>query len=508
MDDAIRAFVTFLDLERGASAETIRSYQADLRQFMMFCRSLPHFSSDSFEPASVDSLTIRGYLMWLDERGEKKSSLARKLATLKSFYKFLTKEGRTELNPAAHVRSPQQGKRLPKVLTKDQANVLMDAAIGNPLVASRDKAILETLYSTGARVSELVGLNWNDVDLEAGIVRLQGKGKKERVVPIGDLAIDAIEEYRRQNSQETTEGSRRNEAKPSNARHERRGGGGALFRNNRGGRLSVRSVERMVKRSSQFLQGGAVTPHTLRHSFATHLLDEGADLRAIQEMLGHASLATTQKYTHVATDHLMEVYDRAHPRAGKALSATKIITPRGIMNIRSTTILCVRQGTQVAMGSDGQVTVGTTIMKSNARKLRKMHHDQVLAGFAGATADAFTLFEKFELKLEEYRGNLTRAAVELAKDWRTDRVLRRLEALLTVADQEHSFIISGTGDVVEPEDGIMAIGSGGSYALAAARALVAHSSLEPRQIVEKAMGIAAAIDIYTNHQLMIEELKP
>ena len=177
------------------------------------------------------------------------------------------------------------------------------------------------------------------------------------------------------------------------------------------------------------------------------------------------------------------------------------------MKIRSTTILCVRQDTQVAMGSDGQVTVGTTIMKSNARKLRKMHHDQVLAGFAGATADAFTLFEKFEAKLEEYRGNLTRAAVELAKDWRTDRVLRRLEALLTVADQEHSFIISGNGDVVEPEDGIMAIGSGGSYALAAARALVAHSSLEPRQIVEKAMGIAAAIDIYTNHQLMIEELK-
>jgi ATP-dependent HslUV protease subunit HslV len=177
------------------------------------------------------------------------------------------------------------------------------------------------------------------------------------------------------------------------------------------------------------------------------------------------------------------------------------------MKIRSTTILCVRQGNQVAMGSDGQVTVGTTIMKSNARKLRKMHHDQILAGFAGATADAFTLFEKFEAKLEEYRGNLTRAAVELAKDWRTDRVLRRLEALLSVADREHSFIISGNGDVVEPEDGIMAIGSGGSYALAAARALVAHSSLEPRQIVEKAMGIAAAIDIYTNHQLMIEELK-
>ena len=177
------------------------------------------------------------------------------------------------------------------------------------------------------------------------------------------------------------------------------------------------------------------------------------------------------------------------------------------MRIRSTTILSVRRGSQVAMGCDGQVTVGTTVMKSNARKLRRIHHDQVLAGFAGATADAFTLFEKFEAKLEEYRGNLTRAAVELAKDWRTDRVLRRLEALLAVADRDHSFVISGTGDVVEPEDGILAIGSGGPYALAAARALIGHSGLEARAIVEEAMRIAGAIDIYTNQQLMFEELK-
>ena len=148
-----------------------------------------------------------------------------------------------------------------------------------------------------------------------------------------------------------------------------------------------------------------------------------------------------------------------------------------------------------------------TVMKSNARKLRKLHNDQILAGFAGATADAFTLFEKFEAKLEEYRGNLTRAAVELAKDWRTDRVLRRLEALLAVANLDHSFIISGTGDVVEPEDGILAIGSGGSFALAAARALLTHSSLEPRQIVEQGMIIASGIDIYTNQQIIIEELK-
>lgn len=158
------------------------------------------------------------------------------------------------------------------------------------------------------------------------------------------------------------------------------------------------------------------------------------------------------------------------------------------------------------MGCDGQVTVGSTIMKRNAKKLRKMHQDKVLTGFAGATADAFTLFEKFDAKLEEYRGNLTRAAVELAKDWRTDRVLRRLEALLAVADREHSFLITGTGDVVEPEDGILAIGSGGPYALSAARALLAHTELPPSQVVEQSMNIAAGIDIYTNHHIVIEEL--
>lgn len=178
------------------------------------------------------------------------------------------------------------------------------------------------------------------------------------------------------------------------------------------------------------------------------------------------------------------------------------------MKIHSTTILSVRREGAVAMGSDGQVTVGSTVLKSNARKLRRMHNDTVLAGFAGATADAFTLFEKFEYKLEEYRGNLPRAAVELAKDWRTDRVLRRLEALLAVTDLSHAFIISGNGDVVEPEDGILAIGSGGSFALAAARALLAHSSLDAREVVEEGMKIASGIDIYTNQQILIEELKP
>src|SRR5437870_3617775 len=174
--------------------------------------------------------------------------------------------------------------------------------------------------------------------------------------------------------------------------------------------------------------------------------------------------------------------------------------------IRSTSVLCVRREQHVAMGCDGQVTVGTTVMKHNAKKLRRMYNDSVLAGFAGATADAFTLFEKFDTKLQEYRGNLTRAAVELAKDWRTDRILRRLEALLAVADKTNSLIISGTGDVIEPEDGILAIGSGGSYALASARALLRHSSLDARTVVEESLRIAGGIDIYTNLEITIEEL--
>lgn len=177
------------------------------------------------------------------------------------------------------------------------------------------------------------------------------------------------------------------------------------------------------------------------------------------------------------------------------------------MTIHGTTILCVRHKGKAAMGCDGQVTMGTIVMKRHARKIRRMYNDKILAGFAGTTADALTLFEKFEAKLEEYRGNLTRAAVELAKDWRTDRILRRLEALLAVTDAEHSFLISGNGDVIEPEDGILALGSGGPYAQAAARALIENSDLDTPQIVEKAMKIAAGIDIYTNQEILIEELK-
>ncbi len=173
---------------------------------------------------------------------------------------------------------------------------------------------------------------------------------------------------------------------------------------------------------------------------------------------------------------------------------------------RGTTILAVRRGDRVAVGCDGQVTLGNTVMKGNARKVRRLFHDRVLAGFAGGTADAFTLFERFEGQLDKHRGNLTRAAVEMAKDWRSDRALRRLEALLVVADAEGLLMLSGNGDVIEPESDLIAIGSGGPYAQAAAAALLAHSELSAREIVEQALGIAGDICIYTNRQLTIEEL--
>lgn len=177
-----------------------------------------------------------------------------------------------------------------------------------------------------------------------------------------------------------------------------------------------------------------------------------------------------------------------------------------MINIKGTTILCVRHKGKVVMAGDGQVSLGQTVMKHTARKVRRIYQDRVLAGFAGATADAFTLFAKFEEKLEQYNGNLLRAAVELAKDWRTDRILRRLEALLIIADREHSLVISGNGDVIEPDDGVTAIGSGGPYAHAAARALTQFSELDAKAIAEEAMKIAASICIYTNDRIILEEL--
>ena len=305
MEQDIRTFVAFLKDERGASPETIRAYRSDLRQFLAFAPSKRPAGSAPLKPLDVDPMLVREYLYWLDRRQEQKSSLARKLAALRTFYRYLNRNKTRRVNPAAEVRTPKLPQRLPRVLTKDDANALMEFPEGDGLAARRDRAILETLYSTGARVGELVGMNCDDVDLRAGLVRLRGKGRKERIVPIGDVALDAIKDYHAA-LQRSAPATRRVTHGPV-----------PVFRNARNGRLTARSVARFVGKYSAQLAGGRVSPHALRHSFATHLLDEGADLRAIQEMLGHASLSTTQKYTHVAMDQLMKVYDQAHPRAGR-----------------------------------------------------------------------------------------------------------------------------------------------------------------------------------------------
>jgi integrase/recombinase XerC len=305
----------YLQLERGASEKTYRNYQSDLQQFLAHLQERFFETNTDPQPDTIHALHVRSYLKHLSDQGLKKTSLARKLACLKSFFRYALEEGRITHNPAATVRSPRLGTHLPTVLTKDEAATLLDSPPPQTWIQARNQAMLETLYSSGARVSELVGLNWDDMDLETQFIRLRGKGKKERRVPIGTVATEAILDYQRQlPPKDKPRGKKARDEQPL------RSGSQPLFLNMRGGRLTTRSVERFLKQHTGDRFPKSVTPHTLRHSFATHLLDEGADLRAIQELLGHASLATTQKYTHVATDQLMAVYDRAHPRSGASLT--------------------------------------------------------------------------------------------------------------------------------------------------------------------------------------------
>jgi integrase/recombinase XerC len=318
MDEAIRAFMTFLELERHASHETVRNYVSDIRQFQAFI-NVQHSGGPILDPAAVKTESIQAYLHWLDRKGEKSTSMARKLASLRSFYRYLQREGMVGHNPAVVMRTPKQPKHLPRVLTKDDAAALMEFPADQAGGLLRDRALLETLYSTGARVSELVGINLEDLHASEGLVHLRGKGRKERIVPIGAVAFRAIQAY-------LNERPLKESRTPTTKIKQ---GMSPVFRNRRGGRLTTRSVGRIVARYSNRLAGGSVSPHTLRHSFATHLLDEGADLRSIQEMLGHVSLNTTQKYTHLVTDQLLAVYDKTHPRAGHPTSA------RSVKNVKS-----------------------------------------------------------------------------------------------------------------------------------------------------------------------------
>ncbi|MBE9505057.1 MAG: tyrosine recombinase XerC [Proteobacteria bacterium] len=294
----IESFKRHLKDEMNCSPHTIRNYVSDLLQYEIFLIDTDSSSRNTF--MEVDHLTIRRYLADLHVKNSR-SSVGRKLASIRSFYRFLVREGLLESNPLEGIATPKAEKRLPKFFSVDDIFRLIEAAKGEKSTIARDKAILELLYSSGLRVSELESLNLNEIDLSEGMVKVMGKGRKERMIPVGNKALEAVSEYLKcRNSF-------------GHVRDEK-----ALFLNCRGGRLTSRSVARIV---DKYLRRAGVaghgSPHTLRHSFATHLLDAGADLRGIQELLGHASLSTTQKYTHITTDKLMEVYDKAHPRAKK-----------------------------------------------------------------------------------------------------------------------------------------------------------------------------------------------
>ncbi len=288
MKKYIEQFIDFLKIEQGASSHTLRAYAKDLNELQLFLDK---------KPKEINNLDIRGFLAYLHHKRLKKSTISRKLATIRSFFKYLHREKYVKTNPAKLVSSPKVPKVLPKFLSIDEAFTLMDAPRGETFKPTRDKAILELLYSSGLRVSELILLDISDLDMKESIIRVKGKGKKERIIPIGTKAIDAIQNY-------LPERISLKKKSP------------ALFLNNRGGRLTQRSVRRILLYYSRMINlKGDLSPHTLRHTFATHLLHEGADLRSIQELLGHSSLSTTQRYTHLDIGYLVEVYDKAHPMA-------------------------------------------------------------------------------------------------------------------------------------------------------------------------------------------------
>ncbi len=292
MDDSIQDFGRHLTVERNVSPHTLRNYLSDLSHFRVYLVSKSICSLESYDPEKIDYLAIRGFLAALRQKGLRKVTIARKLTVLRSYFEFLLQNGRITLNPAKQVASPKLEKPLPGCLTVDQACALMHLPKAEQWRGLRDLAILETFYSTGIRLSELVGLDDADLHLNSGVLRVFGKGRKERIVPIGSRAIEAIQSYLK--------------VRPVS--------GKGVFLNYRGKRLTDRSVRRIVKQYLNQIDRPGASPHTLRHSFATHLLEGGADLRAVQELLGHVSLSTTQRYTHLQIDHLMEVYDQAHPR--------------------------------------------------------------------------------------------------------------------------------------------------------------------------------------------------
>lgn len=290
MKEYIDKFIRYLDLEKGVSSHTLRAYRKDLEEFS---------KSAGAELNTIDVIDLRGFVAGQIQAGLDKTTVSRRLSSLRSFFKFLYREGFMKTNPAKLVPNPKLPKRLPKFLSVDDVFSLVEKPQGIGFLPVRDRAILELLYSSGVRVSELSGINTDDMSLKEALVKIKGKGRKERIVPIGSKALDAMKSYIIERMLMKSKEK-------------------ALFLNRLGKRLTERGVRRVVVKYARALAlHGSVGPHTLRHSFASHLLQGGADLRVIQELLGHASLSTTQKYTHLDIAHLMDVYDRAHPLAKK-----------------------------------------------------------------------------------------------------------------------------------------------------------------------------------------------
>ncbi len=320
----VQDFLNYLKFERHFSEQTAKCYGADLEQFCSFVSETgspkSNVDSQSWDGPEqgaatavqtqkslqqilleIDTDTLREFLANLSTKNYSKSTTARKIATLRSFYKFLVKRGHTEKNPVTSIRTPKQEKKLPKFLTYEDIKRLLDAPASNHWLGVRDRAIMEALYSTGLRVSELVNLNMDDVDFLSEVLHVRGKGKKERIAPIGSAALRSIQSYLEY----------RNKRAMNNSNFDTR----ILFVNKHGKKLSTRSVRRKMDKYLEMAGlDKTISPHTLRHSFATHMLNNGADLRSVQELLGHQSLSTTQVYTHVTTSRLKEQYDNAHPR--------------------------------------------------------------------------------------------------------------------------------------------------------------------------------------------------
>jgi integrase/recombinase XerC len=294
MDRSVGAFLSHLKAERQASGHTIRSYEHDLA---LYCGYLTDVQGEGSKPSDVDPARLRRYSAWLSGQGFAASTVARRLASLRSYFRYLRREGVVQSDPSAGLRNPKQPHRLPRVLRVEEVIRLLDTMPTDKPLGLRDRAMFETLYGGGLRVSELVGLNVDDVDLDQGLVRVRGKGRRERLNPIGQVAVSCLTWWIRVR-------------RPTVAQEI------ALFLNRRGTRLTSKSVGRLLE--GYLLRAGLVktaSPHTLRHCFATHLLDRGADLRSVQELLGHRNLVTTQIYLHVTQERMLDIYHEAHPRA-------------------------------------------------------------------------------------------------------------------------------------------------------------------------------------------------